>query len=113
MKGRRYHTPDKAMRRMTLTLPADSLLQASRIARARNVTLSAVVSEALGKGLLPQIAAQRSKEVLRAYEKAFCGFSAADMLLLNGIVMDKELLLRESAKENVCEKKKLAGNKSH
>ena len=63
-------------------------MQASRIARARKVNLSTVISEALSNGLRMQAATERSEEVLKAYKKAFSGFSEEDMLLLDGIVMD-------------------------
>ena len=75
-----------AKRRTTLTLPADSLTQAERIARARKVNLSTVISEALANG--PRNYVATSEEVLSAYKKAFSGFSAEEMLLLDGIVLD-------------------------
>jgi post-segregation antitoxin (ccd killing protein) len=75
-------------RRTTLTLPADSLTQAERMARARKVNLSTVISEALASGLRSHVAPQRSEEVLSAYKKAFSGFSDEEMLLLDGIVLD-------------------------
>jgi post-segregation antitoxin (ccd killing protein) len=86
MKRRQISNTPK--RRTTLTLPADSLIQASRIARARKVNLSTVISEALSNGLRMQAATERGEEVLKAYKKAFSGFSEEDMLLLDGIVMD-------------------------
>ena len=61
-------------RRITLTLPAESLLQAERIARARKVSLSTFISEALSDGLRMHTAAERSDEVLSAYKRAFTGF---------------------------------------
>ena len=76
----------KLNRRTTLTLPADSLLDAQRIARARRVNLSTVVAEALSDGLQALHAAERSEQVLRAYQKAFAGFSEQEMSILNGIV---------------------------
>jgi post-segregation antitoxin (ccd killing protein) len=51
-----------ARRRITLTLPADSLIQAERIARARHVNLSTVIAEALSDGLRTHSAAERSEE---------------------------------------------------
>ena len=51
MEHRRHRT-NSAKRRTTLTLPADSLRQAERIARARKVNLSTVVAEALSNGLM-------------------------------------------------------------
>jgi hypothetical protein len=77
-----------AKRRTTLTLPADSLTQAERIARARKTTLSAVIAEALADGLRIHAAAERSEEVLSAYRKAFAGFSDQEMMLLDGIVLE-------------------------
>jgi post-segregation antitoxin (ccd killing protein) len=72
-----------------LTLPADSLTQAARIARTRKVNLSTVISEALANGLRIHAAAERSEEVLSAYKKAFRGFSDEEMLLLDGTVLDR------------------------
>ena len=88
MKIRRRHTADTAKRRTTLTLPVDSLLQAERIARARRVNLSTVISEALSNGLRMHTAAERSEEVLKAYNKAFTGFSDEEILVLDGILLE-------------------------
>ena len=88
MKIRRRPTADTAKRRTTLTLPVDSLLQAERIARARRVNLSTVISEALSNGLRMHTAAERSEEVLKAYNKAFTGFSDEEMLVLDGIFLE-------------------------
>ena len=85
---RRRHTADTVKRRTTLTLPADSLLQAERIARAKRVNLSTVISEALADGLRIHAAAQRSDEVLSAYKQAFQGFSDEEMLVLDGILLE-------------------------
>lgn len=76
-------------RRTTLTLPSDSLTQAERIARARRVNLSAVVSEALSEGLRLYAATERSEEVLNAYRKAFSGFTEVERALLDGIVLER------------------------
>ena len=75
-------------RRTTLTLPADSLTQAERIARARRVNLSTVVSEALAEGLKLHAAAERSEQVLNAYKKAFAGFSDDEMSILDGVILE-------------------------
>jgi post-segregation antitoxin (ccd killing protein) len=75
-------------RRTTLTLPSDSLTQAERIARARKVTLSTVISEALSEGLRVHAAAQRSEEVLSAYRKAFSGFTDEESSILDGIILE-------------------------
>jgi post-segregation antitoxin (ccd killing protein) len=74
--------------RTTLTLPSDSLTKAKRMARARGVNLSAVISEALAEGLrLPQ-ATERSQEVLALYRKAFSGFTDDEMALLDGVILE-------------------------
>ena len=75
-------------RRTTLTLPADSLAQAERIATARKVNLSIVVSEALSEGLRFHAAAERSEQVLNAYRKAFSGFSDDEMAILDGVLLE-------------------------
>jgi predicted nucleic acid-binding protein/post-segregation antitoxin (ccd killing protein) len=74
--------------RTTLTLPSDSLVKAKRIARARGVNLSAVVSEALAEGLRLHAATERSEEVLSAYRKAFSGFTEDEMSILDGIILE-------------------------
>ncbi len=78
----------KLTRRTTLTLPADSLLQAEKLARARHLNLSAVVAEALAEGLRITGAAARGAAVLKNYERAFAGFSESELMLLDGIVME-------------------------
>jgi post-segregation antitoxin (ccd killing protein) len=88
MKRRRVLAAKAARRRTTLTLPADSLAQAERIARARKVNLSVVVSEALSDGLRMHTAAERSEQVLNAYKRAFVGFSDEDMMILDGVVIE-------------------------
>lgn len=77
----------RASRRTTLTLPASSLDLAERIARQRHLKLSAVVSEALERGLREEEQIQRSEAVLQSYRKAFTGFTPAELLLLDGIVV--------------------------
>jgi post-segregation antitoxin (ccd killing protein) len=71
-----------------LTLPADSLTQAERIARARKVNLSTVISEALSEGLRLHTAAERSEQVLDAYKRAFAGFSEEQTLVLDGVLLE-------------------------
>jgi hypothetical protein len=75
-------------RRTTLTLPADSLKQAERIARSRKVTLSTVVSEALSDGLRAHAATERSAAILNAYKTAFSGFTEDEIAILNGIILE-------------------------
>jgi post-segregation antitoxin (ccd killing protein) len=77
-----------AKRRTTLTLPLDSLSRAQRIARSRNVNLSSVIAEALEEGLRVHAAAQRSEEVLKAYQQAFAGFSKEELMILDGIILE-------------------------
>ena len=77
-----------AKRRTTLTLPVDSLSRAQRIARSRNVNLSSVIAEALEEGLRVHAAAQRSEEVLKAYQQAFAGFSKEELMVLDGIILE-------------------------
>jgi post-segregation antitoxin (ccd killing protein) len=74
--------------RTTLTLPADSLKEAHRIARSRNVNLSTVIAEALAEGLRLQTAAERSTEVLDGYTKAFAGFTDEEIAVLDGIILE-------------------------
>ena len=88
MKHPRRHGINPVKRRTTLTLPADSLLQAERIARAKRVNLSTVISEALSDGLRMHAAAERSDEVLSAYKRAFNGFSDEEMLVLDGVLLE-------------------------
>jgi len=74
--------------RTTLTLPADSLKEAHRIARVRKVNLSTVIAEALSEGLRVQTAAERSQEVLERYQKAFTGFTDEELALLDGVILE-------------------------
>ena len=74
-------------RRTTLTLPADSLMEAKRIARTRKVNLSAVISEALSEGLRVQAAGEGSEEGLAGYQKAFSGFSDEEIAILDGVIL--------------------------
>ena len=77
-----------ATRRTTLTLPTASLDIAERIALERHLNLSAVVAEALQRGLQEEGIAKRSEAILQGYSKAFEGFSADELLLLDGVVME-------------------------
>ena len=88
MRSRQRYTTNTAKRRTTLPLPADSLLRAEHIARARQVTLSTVIAEALSNGLQTHTAAERSEAVMAAYKKAFTGFSNAELATLDGILLE-------------------------
>jgi len=85
--SRKSHTAAKKCR-TTLTLPADSLIEAKRIARAREVKLSAVIAEALSDGLRLQTMAERKKELLDSYKKAFSGFSDVELSILDGVILE-------------------------
>ena len=87
----------KSTRRTTLTLPADSLLTAQRIAQAWRVNLSTVISEALADGLRAFTAAERSEQVLRTYQKAFAGFSERELLILDGVDQSESACLPRSS----------------
>ena len=76
-------------RRTTLTLPEACLEIAERIARERHLNLSSVVGEALKRGLYEEEQEQRSEAILHAYSKAFEGFSANELLLLDGVVSEE------------------------
>jgi hypothetical protein len=76
-----------AKRRTTLTLPADSLTEAQRIARRRHVNLSTVIAEALSEGLRAQTTAERSEALLEGYRQAFSGFSDDEISVLDGVIL--------------------------
>jgi hypothetical protein len=88
MDRRLSSSPPLKKRRTTLTLPADSLMEAHRIARARKMNLSAVIAEALSDGLRLQTVAERRKQVLDGYKKAFSGFSDEEMSILDGVILE-------------------------
>ena len=88
MKQRPRKPDPPKKRRTTLTLPNDSLLQAEEIARARRVTVSTVVSEALAEGLRLNAAAERSQQVLNEYRNPFAGLSDREMEVLDGLILD-------------------------
>ena len=75
-------------RRITLTLPSSCLDAAERIARERHLNLSSVVGEALQRGLQEAEQTKRSESIMKAYRKAFSGFSAGELMLLDGVVME-------------------------
>ena len=87
MEPNEFPPPIGKKKRTTLSLPADYLLEAQRIARRRNVSLSTVVTEALAEGLRTQRTVERSEEVLASYRKAFAGFSEEERMILDGFIM--------------------------
>jgi len=80
-------------RRTTLTLPAESLTAAERIARARKVNLSVVISEVIEEGLRARTAAKRDGErrlrVWETYRQSLSNLSEEERLLLDGIVLSE------------------------
>ncbi len=78
-------------RRTTLTLPAEFLAKAERMARARKVTLSTVVTDVLADGLRLNASTSSGPEVLKSYKAAFAGFSEDEMAVLDGVVWDTAL----------------------
>jgi hypothetical protein len=52
------------------------------------VTLSSVVAEALKEGLRAHTAAQRSDELLKAFQQSFAGLSDEEMMILDGIILE-------------------------
>ena len=83
----RRAAPSPAKRRTTVTIPADSLAHAKRIASARHSNLSAVISEALSEGLRRHAEAERSQQVFALYKRAFGTFSDDDLMVLDGVIL--------------------------
>ena len=75
-------------RRTTLTLPSDSLLQAQKIAHARQVNLSTVISEVVSAGLQLESARHRRNQILENYRRAFTGFSEDELAILDGVILE-------------------------
>jgi len=88
MTNTRRRSGGPAKRRTTLTLPVDSLAQAEKIARARKVNLSTVISEAISEGLRVHGALERSEQIFNAYKKAFSGFTDDETAILDGIMLE-------------------------
>lgn len=51
--------------------------------------LSAVVGEALQRGLREAQQVYRSESIVNSYREAFSGFSAEELLLLDGVVLSE------------------------
>ncbi|MBI4908437.1 MAG: hypothetical protein HY820_32735 [Acidobacteria bacterium] len=90
----------RTTRRTTLTLPTGSLDLAERIARRRHLNLSAIVGEALERGLREEEQNLRSDAILRSYRKAFAGFSPEELLLLDGILVEETVEPRAPGEGN-------------
>jgi post-segregation antitoxin (ccd killing protein) len=78
----------ESKQRTTLTLPAESLAHAKRLAQARHVNLSSVISEALADGLRQHADAARSEETLNRYKRSFGPFADREMMLLDGVILE-------------------------
>jgi hypothetical protein len=78
----------RGKRRTTLTLPADAIAQAKRLAGAKDVSLGTIVSQALTEGLRIQLAAERSRELLEAFRKPYEGLSDEEMMILDGVILE-------------------------
>lgn len=83
-------TKRPAKRRTTLTLPANLLREAEKVAREKQVNLSVVVAEALEKGLQARASAARGQRALELYRKAFHGLSDAELSILDGVIFNTE-----------------------
>jgi hypothetical protein len=64
------------------------LAAAKRIAQARRVNLSVVISEALSEGLRQYAQSAHSEEILSRYKRAFSKFSEEEMLVLDGVILE-------------------------
>ena len=71
-----------------MSLPAESLREALRIARNRKVDLSTVIGEALAEGLRLKAAAERGSEVIDRYKRAFSGFAEEEIAILDGVTLE-------------------------
>jgi macrodomain Ter protein organizer (MatP/YcbG family) len=77
-------------RRTTLTLPEDLVRKAEQLARQRRQTLSASIAELIEQGLRSYRFQQVNNiSTLKSLQKAFAHFTEEEMLLLDGIVMEK------------------------
>lgn len=73
-----------------MTLPAGALKEAERIARSRNVTLSAVLAEGLDRVIHDHSDTQRAADIVECYRKAFRGLSEEQTMILDGIILEPE-----------------------
>ena len=86
-------------RRTTLTLPAGCLDLAERLASERKQNLSAVVGEALQRGLREAQQVYRSESIVKSYKEAFSDFSPEELLLLDGIVLSDTTPIKRPARK--------------
>jgi hypothetical protein len=87
------HTPKYGKRRITLTLPVETLAAAERIAHAQKVSLSVVVSEALEKTLHAEAEAKREGErrvkAWEALRQSHSDLTDEQWMLLDGIILSE------------------------
>jgi hypothetical protein len=77
----------KETRRTTVTLRAAALNEAEEIARSRNVTVSSVINEGLDQYLRNRANAEQRWQAWRAYSESLRGFTEAELMTLDGIIM--------------------------
>jgi macrodomain Ter protein organizer (MatP/YcbG family) len=77
-------------RRTTLTLPEDLVRKAEHLAKQRRQTLSASIAELMEQSLRSYRFKQANDHsTLKSLQKAFAPFTEEEMLLLDGIIMEK------------------------
>jgi hypothetical protein len=82
-------------RRTTLTLPVKALAAAERVAHARKVSLSAVISEAVEKSLHADAEDEQEGELRvqawEAHRQSFARLTKEEQQALSGIFMDEQV----------------------
>ncbi len=78
------------MRRVTLSLPAELVDRAKRIAVIRQVKLSVVIAEAVTAGWGAQVSAEGDGKALQDYKNGFSAFTEEEMGILDGIILESE-----------------------
>ena len=77
-------------RRTTLTLPAELVNKAERLAKHQRQTLSAAIAGLMEQSLRGySLQPARNSNALESLRKAFAPFTDEEMLLLDGVVMDE------------------------
>ncbi len=76
--------------RTTISLPAASLAAAKRAAKSRNVNVSQVVAEALEESNKQRQTRERAGAIWARYQQMYAGFSDEEMMILNGIIPEKQ-----------------------
>jgi hypothetical protein len=77
-------------RRITLTLPAELVKKAERLAKQQRQTLSATIAGLMEQSLRGySLQPASNPKVLENLRKAFAPFTEEEMLLLDGVVLDE------------------------